>query len=143
MVLDPLHEPAQRCLMQLCAGKSTLQKDISLSGDNLLIPFIGRQTELATIWNWLADENGRLLTLIGVGGAGKSRLALEAARTVVGPSAFVPLAALSDPALLVGAIAQALQFSFYGRGDPQTQLIDFLRHKKLLFILDNFEQLID
>jgi DNA-binding SARP family transcriptional activator/predicted ATPase len=107
-----------------------------------LLPFIGRQAEIATIQSWLADANGRLLTLIGVGGVGKTRLAIEVGRIGERPSVFVPLASVSDSQFLVGAVAQALDFSFYGQGSPTNQLLEYLRDKTLLLILDNFEQLL-
>ncbi|MCP5094584.1 MAG: tetratricopeptide repeat protein, partial [Chloroflexi bacterium] len=96
----------------------------------------------ATINAWLAYPNGRLLTLIGVGGAGKTHLTLEATRLLKRPSVLVPLAPVTDPEFLIGAIAQALNFSFYGQGTPQTQLIEYLREKTLLLVLDNLEQLL-
>ena len=141
--LGVLPEPETTALVnQMQQGQPPPTIPSHLPADSSLLPFIGRQDELATIREWLAHENGRLLTIIGVGGIGKSRLALQVVRETKRPSVFVPLAAISDPALLVGAVAQALRFSFYGRGDPQTQLIDFLRNKNYLLILDNFEQLV-
>ncbi|MEJ2750995.1 MAG: helix-turn-helix domain-containing protein, partial [Anaerolineae bacterium] len=82
-------------------------------------PFIGRNTERAQIVDRLA--NGRLLTLLGPGGMGKTRLALEAARTVQTEFAdgvvFVPLAAINDAAQIPQAIFQAMHLSLAG-GDP-------------------------
>ncbi|MEO8394168.1 MAG: AAA family ATPase [Chloroflexota bacterium] len=108
-------------------------------------PFIGRAEELAEIALLLADSTCRLLTLIGPGGIGKTRLALEVARSLTFPNCiyFVSLQPLTSPELVVPAIADALQFQFYSGGEPQQQLLDYLREKSLLLLLDNFEHLLD
>lgn len=118
--------------------------------DNLplqLTPFVGRTTELAQINRRLDDPACRLLTLIGPGGIGKTRLALQAAasqtRVFLNGIFFVPLAPVSTPETLVFTIANALQFSFYNKERPQSQLINYLREKELLLVMDNFEHLLD
>ena len=73
-------------------------------------PLVGRTTELAQIETRLADENCRLLTLVGGGGIGKTRLGLETAVRHQAP--FIPLAPLSDASHLVATIAAALEFFF-------------------------------
>lgn len=109
-------------------------------------PFIGREPELAEIASLLADPQCRLLTLIGPGGMGKTRLALEfAARqapSLADGAAFVPLASLASPDGLVPAIAQALGYQFSGRQSPRAQLLRFVAEKRLLLVLDNFEHLL-
>ena len=89
----------------------------------------------------------RLLTLTGLGGSGKTRLALEAA-TAVAPdflhgTVFVALHPLTRSDLLVPAIAQAVGLTFYGEGELHQQLLDYLHEKTLLLLLDNFEHLLD
>ncbi len=109
-------------------------------------PLIGREAELAQLDDWLDDEACALLTIWGPGGMGKTRLAIEAARRRVSRYrdgvAYVPLAAVTAPDRLIAAIAASLGASFAGRLDPQQQLLNYLRDKELLLVLNNFEQLI-
>ncbi|MDF1512995.1 MAG: BTAD domain-containing putative transcriptional regulator [Anaerolineae bacterium] len=115
-----------------------------------ITPFVGRETLLQEITCMIEDPDCRLLTLLGPGGSGKTRLALESAgRLIVHPSVshftdgifFVPLAAVGKAEGIVPAIAQAIGFSFYGEGEPQAQLLGYLRRKHMLLVLDNYEQL--
>jgi len=107
--------------------------------------FVGRADELGEIDSWLSGANGRLLTVTGPGGVGKTRLAQQAARAHLGEFAdgvwYVSLVALSDVDGLVTAVANALGLSFED-GTPQAQLHNYLRQKELLLILDNFEHLL-
>ncbi len=119
-------------------------------------PFIGRETELAALDTLLTDPSVRLLTIVAPGGMGKTRLAGEAARrqltSVRFPDGiyFVSLAALDDPTLMAAPIADAIGFSLYVRDqrekwtkdDQADQLVAYLRHKKLLLVLDNLEHLL-
>jgi predicted ATPase/transcriptional regulator with XRE-family HTH domain len=101
----------------------------------LALPLIGREPELATLKELLCDPQCRLLTLVGPGGIGKTRLAVEAASTQQERHAdgvhFVPLAALTSPQFIVPAIANALG------------LLNHLRDRSLLLLLDNFEHLLE
>lgn len=110
-------------------------------------PFVGRQAELAEITHRLrADPDCRLLTLAGPGGIGKTRLAIQAAQDCLNDFAdgvwFVALAPLTSPQQIVAAIAQAAGLIFHAPADPRTQLIDYLREKHLLLIIDNSEHLL-
>ena len=108
--------------------------------------FVGREREMSEVGRALASA--RLLTLTGAGGCGKTRLALEVARDLADAGAhpdgvwIVDLASLSEGDLVPGAVAAALGL----RGHPELPvadaLVDFLRSKRMLLILDNCEHLI-
>lgn len=111
-----------------------------------LPPLLGREPELDALCRLLHDPLCRLLTLIGAGGIGKTRLAIEAAAgqrgLFAGGVCFVSLAPLTSPAFLVPAIADALGIAFQGQVDPRLQLLDYLHGKPLLLVLDNIEHLL-
>jgi predicted ATPase/transcriptional regulator with XRE-family HTH domain/Tfp pilus assembly protein PilF len=121
----------------------------SMSGSlpRALTPFIGREHELAALGHLLGDPECRLLTIDGPGGIGKTRLAVEAAhhaRDLFPDGAwFIPLVSLNSPALIVPAIAEALNFKFSNPVNPQSQLIRYLHPKKALLVIDNAEHLLD
>ncbi len=114
-----------------------------------LTGFVGRQQELAELHSLLASPNTRWLTILGPGGAGKTRLAVETARA--GQSMFlngvwfVPLtaAAPAGPEALAAAIAQAVGCPLNGPDAPEQQLLAFLRSRELLLVLDNLEEWLD
>ncbi|MFO7743729.1 MAG: BTAD domain-containing putative transcriptional regulator [Anaerolineae bacterium] len=110
-------------------------------------PFIGRRREAAAVIRLLDNPDCRLLTLHGPGGVGKTRLALRVASTQSDAFLegvwFVPLTSLSSASSLVSAIANALEISFSGRKDAQAELMDHLRGKEMLLILDSFEHLLN
>jgi len=111
-----------------------------------LIPFVGREEELAQLAQLLANPTCRLLTIVGPGGIGKTRLAIRAARAQIGMYLhgiyLTPLAATLSAEFLVSALADALNFSFHGPEDPKIQLLNYLREKEMLLVLDNFEHLL-
>jgi DNA-binding SARP family transcriptional activator/predicted ATPase len=194
LALDPLHEPAHRCLMRLYAqsgrrseallqyetSEQLLEKELGVAPDpetrslsdairegrvgplpvkskaperprHNLPPqptsFVGRETELSQIRELLADPACRLLGVVGPGGTGKTRLAIRAARDQVQHFAhgvfFVPLDAVDSPDHLASAITDALDVSSFGSTDLKVQLVDYLREKHLLLILDGFEHLLE
>jgi predicted ATPase/DNA-binding SARP family transcriptional activator/Tfp pilus assembly protein PilF len=131
--------------------------------------FVGRSEELAQITTLLADPGCRLLTLLGVGGIGKTRLALHTAEAILDfrfwilelaatpgdiprskiknpkfPDGlfYVSLATVTTIAEAIPAMAGALGLTFAGSNEPKVQLFDFLRAKTMLLVLDNFEQLV-
>ncbi|MBE2220883.1 MAG: helix-turn-helix domain-containing protein [Anaerolineae bacterium] len=108
-------------------------------------PFIGRTQELATITEQLQGVGVRLVTLLGPGGMGKTRLALEAAGQVQTEFAdgivFVDLTAVTDPTLIPDTIAHALNLTLPGAADKHLPRV--LRQRQMLILLDNCEQLGD
>lgn len=116
-------------------------------------PFVGRAVELADVIRRLTDRDCRLLTLIGPGGIGKTRLALQAAQTFAEIGAddgffahgvvFVSLAGIGSAGGMVSAIAEAAGFAFYSNVPPRQQLLNYLQEKNMLLVLDNLEHLLD
>lgn len=108
-------------------------------------PFVGRERDLAEVAALLQREEVRLVTLLGPGGMGKTRLALEAARAnqvaFEDGAIFVPLAAVDDMEQLPQAIAQEMQAQLVGSEPAAAQLQRVLRRRHMLLVLDNFEQL--
>ena len=104
--------------------------------------FVGRHSELSTLRRLLSDA--RLVSLIGPGGIGKSRLAIELARNLDKQYAdgiwWVDLTSTTDPADLPGAIASALPL--HGAGPAAERIVSWLAHKSALLVLDNCEQLV-
>jgi predicted ATPase/DNA-binding SARP family transcriptional activator/Tfp pilus assembly protein PilF len=107
--------------------------------------FVGREEELAAIGRLLANPACRLISLVGPGGIGKTRLAIQSAAQHVDAFRhgvyYAALASLSSPDLVISTLADALKFSFHGSLDPKAQLLSFLREKDMLLVMDNFEHL--
>ena len=121
----------------------------TLFSTNLLsqpTPFLGRKQELDAILKQLDDSDCRLLTLVGPGGIGKTRLAIEAAQQKVQifPDGvfFVSLDTINSPELILAHIANAIYLPLVEGISPKMQLLNFLQDKRLLLIMDNFEHLI-
>ena len=109
-----------------------------------LTTFIGREREIAQGLALLGRT--RLLTLTGPGGTGKTRLSLQLAAEAAGEFSdgafWVPLAPISDPELVPSTIAHALGIQVGGKEQPLDRVIEHLRGKRLLLVLDNFEQIL-
>jgi predicted ATPase/class 3 adenylate cyclase len=110
-----------------------------------LTTFLGRAREIAEISALLAES--RLLTLTGPGGTGKTRLSLEVAGRSLAQFAdgvfFVELAPISAPELVAATIAQALGLPERGGRSSADRLIDHIGDRRMLLVLDNFEQVTD
>src|SRR6266704_1267544 len=107
---------------------------------------IGREPEVAEIGALLKQPEMRLLTLLGPGGIGKTRLAIAVATQMrsffVGGTCFVGLAVLSDPQLVVPTIARELGLKESGNRPPLEQVQAFIGEQQFLLVLDNFEQIV-
>jgi predicted ATPase/class 3 adenylate cyclase len=110
-----------------------------------LTSFVGRRRELEEIE--AAVRESRLLTLTGPGGTGKTRLSIQAAGDLLPDfqdgAFFVGLAPITDPGLVVPTVVQALGLREASDRRPIEGIIDHLRDKELLLVLDNFEQVLD
>ena len=111
----------------------------------LLSSFVGRQRDEAEVREILAGS--RLVTLTGPGGCGKTRLALEVATSLAAGfehgAWLVELNSISDPALVVAAVADVLDVREQAAKDREVTLQEFLADKHILLVLDNCEHLID
>jgi predicted ATPase/transcriptional regulator with XRE-family HTH domain len=148
--------PTEPPRLRLPLGHEPLEHNLPGS----LTPFVGRAAEIDAIMGMLENPGCRLVSLVGAGGAGKTRLALEVAWEVVAgrreaPRAdgvfFVPLADMAPPAdadttgadTLATAIAVAMRFSLAGAERPYHQVLNYLGTQRALLVLDNVEHLLD
>lgn len=136
-------EPGRASAVRVQAQPSLPRVNLPLQPTSL----VGREAELAVLGKLLADPACRMLTLTGLGGVGKTRLAIEAAfagqKLFPDGVAFISLAALTSPAFIASAIAEAAGFKLVGSEDPKKQLLAVLQEKSLLLVLDNAESLLD
>jgi predicted ATPase len=111
-----------------------------------LSTFLGREQELADLHRLINDPECRCISLVGPGGIGKTRLALETAQQHLADFAhgvaFISLAPVTSGEAAVAAMTSAVRLSFFGQNDPRMQLLNFLREKQMLLVLDNVEHLL-
>ena len=109
-------------------------------------PLLGREQEVAALCTLFRQTDIRLVTLTGPGGVGKTRLVLEVANNLLDMFAekvsFVSLASISDPDLVIPAIAQSLRLKETGEQPLLDWLKAFIRDIPILLVLDNFEQVV-
>jgi predicted ATPase/DNA-binding CsgD family transcriptional regulator/DNA-binding XRE family transcriptional regulator len=112
-------------------------------------PMLGRGEELALVIEQIRAPEVRLLTITGPGGVGKTRLAVEAARSVAadepfaGLTWFCDLSAVRSSGDVLQAIARALPTAFPSSGEPSEAIVRFLGERPCLLLLDNLEHLLD
>jgi len=145
----PTPPPPPALELPASATPSTRAFNLPLAPTSML----GRESELQGLGRLLAQPGCRLLTVVGQGGMGKTRLALALAQQVAEGAmsqlsfsdgvVFVPLAALTSSEYMVTAIASSLNFTFAGSTEARRQLINLLREKQMLLVLDNLEHLLD
>lgn len=154
-------EPAAatvRLAEQIRAGELSAEAGGSLPAHNLrpqMTAFVGREAELAQLQQLLAQPDVHLITILGSGGMGKTRLALALAQRLLSSRGdgsqtytyqhgvyFVSLARLETADLLLPAIAEAINFRFAAEANRQEQLLRYLAGKAMLLLLDNFEHLL-
>ncbi len=138
---------AQRALNASGAASVVVRRpSVVLALPAPLTRLVGRKREMGAITELLRADGVRLLTLTGAPGAGKTRLAIAVARELIPafPDGifFVPLAAITDSSRVVASIARLLGLQETSDLSLADTLINFLREKKLLLVLDNFEQVL-
>lgn len=126
------HDPAPRAASVRAHARAPVAVD----------SFVDDGAGLADLLGLLGDRSNRLVTLIGPGGIGKTRLAMEVAHRIDGPVAFVALASLSDPALLAATVGDALGVEHGPSRTHLESLIDHLASRPLTLVLDNVEQIV-
>lgn len=138
---------ARAALDEKARSRDDAAADLSSRLAGIATPFVGREGELARLAHLSETSAGRLITVLGPGGAGKSRLVLEFARRSGGAYpdgvVFVPLEAVDGPETLLAELVTAFRLPGASGGDARARLVEQLRGKRQLLILDNFEQLTD
>ena len=145
-------EETQSLYAQISSGMRPDSDSFLVPANILPVPqtsFIGREQELTQIISTISNPACRLLTLVGPGGAGKTRLALRAATKCL-PSFsngtyFVALESITSLEYLISAIADSIHFKidyFVSQVESKFQLFDYLRPRSILLVLDGFEHLV-
>ena len=151
----PVDAPAARAASASVAADLPTPRPATLADEARVVlrgfpapvtPFVGREAELDRLHALLSAEGERLVTLVGPGGVGKTRLAIEAGRRAAAAftdgALFVPLDDLDDPAFLARTIGSALGFEPTAGRSDEDALIDAVARSSLLLVLDNLEHLL-
>ncbi len=150
-LLRDLYDPRPLLSVASAASKEKFEplRTLTTGPNNLTpqsTPFFGRADELKRVDGDLKDPTRRMITLLGQGGIGKTRLALQAAAQRAEDFAqgvyYVSLASVTNPEDLVLAVAGAVKCFFSGDMDANQQLLRFLKDRSCLLILDGFEHLL-
>jgi predicted ATPase/transcriptional regulator with XRE-family HTH domain len=129
-------------------GMSPTQAPPRVNLPVLPTPLIGRQREIYELSKIINDPQCRMLTIVGPGGIGKTRLAIETASNCVTDFEdgvyFIPLAPIQSTRFLVPVISDAVGFKLQGESfiDPREQLLNYLNEKQMLLLVDNLEHLL-
>ena len=145
--LSPLQKPAAPLAAPASAGPSLHGSQGSFQHIPVsLTPLLGRDEEVQAVCKLLSRPQVRLLTLTGPPGVGKTRLAVqlgtELQQAFGQDVCFVPLAAISNPELVMPTVASTLGLHNSGERQPREHLTAFLHDKQFLLLLDNFEQVL-
>lgn len=139
---DRLSSVSQRVQRTDLPPTQTLSTNLPI----LPTPLIGRQHEVDELCKLLNTPHCRMLTVVGPGGMGKTRLALEtASRTqsdFVDGTYFVSLAPIQSSRFLIPVIADSMGFTLQGEHEPKEQLLNYLKDKHILLLIDNLEHLL-
>lgn len=152
-LLPDLSEPRriyQAGLSSLSAGEFPPLRSLAQYAHNLpahTVPFVGREAELDSVIAFFRQSKGRWLTILGPGGIGKTRLALQAGARLIQDFRHgvfrVQMTHLVALNTFLIALGDALRFSFYGREELETQLMNYLHDKEVLLILDGCERCLE
>ena len=135
----------------LLRAARTSSRDVTVAASDAAVlphvvtPLVGREADVRTLKRWLADPSARIITLVGTGGAGKTRLALEVARDVAAARTmrvvFVGLASIRDPVFVASAIAEA--FGSADVADLPRRVRAACEGDPVLLVIDNCEHVLD
>ena len=143
-------EQATRALAERITNEEGLSPEKAAPAHNLpaiIVPLVGRKREISEIRRQLLDPYCKLLTLVGPGGSGKTHLAIDIARSLVGRFAqgifFLPLSTVASVDSLMSNLTKTLGLVIQEKRPAKDQLLDYLRQKDMLLLLDSFEGIME